>query len=264
MMCEDFSMYNGDGTQLRKAQLVMLEILKQVDLVCKKHKIDYLLDGGTCLGAVRHGGFIPWDDDIDINVKRSDMKRLRKALQSELPDNLYFQDKSTDKHYCWEFAKVRDRNTIFQEEGNDREEHQGIFIDIIPVEPFFSLKSKKMIDYFYARCCRGIRHFYTYKKKDIVIAYLLWLPFRTIVAVYRLMVRIFKPKMWGHVFGWESYNCVEEKYMFPVKNMLFEGVEVLGPNNPDAFLSALFGDYMRIPPKEERVTHAMKIVFLNE
>ncbi len=262
---EDFSVYNGEGTTLRKAQNVMLEILKQVDEICRKHNIDYILDGGTCLGAVRHGGFIPWDDDIDINVKVSDMKRLRKILQAELPEHLYYQDKTTNKHYWWEFAKVRDRHTIFTGENDyDCEgEIPGIYIDIIPIEPFFSLKSKKIIDFVYARCCRGVRHFYNYTTKDIIIAYLLWIPARTVVECYRLLAKIFKPKMWGHVFGWESYNCIEGKHIFPVKNIKFEGVDVLGPNNPDAFLTSLFGDYMRIPPKEKRETHAINIKFLD-
>ena len=67
-MEEDFSKYNGEGTMLRKAQLRMLDILVEVDKVCKRHNIPYWVDYGTLLGAVRHGGFIPWDDDLDISM----------------------------------------------------------------------------------------------------------------------------------------------------------------------------------------------------
>ena len=74
---EDLSHYNPEGSTLRRAQLRMLEILKVVDDICTKHGIQNTLDGGTLIGAVRHGGFIPWDDDIDINVTREDLAKLR-------------------------------------------------------------------------------------------------------------------------------------------------------------------------------------------
>lgn len=87
---EDFSKYNGEGTTLRKAQLRMLDILIEVDKICRKHNIPYWLDSGTLLGAVRHGGFIPWDDDMDICVMRKDYKLLKKYLSEELSDKFCF------------------------------------------------------------------------------------------------------------------------------------------------------------------------------
>ena len=78
---EDFSKYNPEGSTLRKAQLRMLEILKEIDKICKKHHITYWLDGGTMLGCARHKGFIPWDDDLDIAVFEEDYERLLHILQ---------------------------------------------------------------------------------------------------------------------------------------------------------------------------------------
>ena len=92
MNSEEFSKYNGEGTPLRMAQLRMLAILVEVDKICRKHNITYWLDYGTLLGAVRHKGFIPWDDDVDICVMRKDYDKLRKYLQQELPEQFVFTD----------------------------------------------------------------------------------------------------------------------------------------------------------------------------
>ena len=94
---EDFSVYNGENTILRKAQLRMLEILVQVSSICDKHAIPYWIDYGTLLGAVRHNGFIPWDDDLDISILKKDYTKLSKVLQKELPLNLVFQNWKNEK-----------------------------------------------------------------------------------------------------------------------------------------------------------------------
>lgn len=104
--------YNPDGSDLRKIQLRALEILKVVDLICKKHNIPYWLEGGALLGAVRHEGFIPWDDDIDIQILRKDYKKLLKILQKDLPDNLVVQSRETDEMYMDRMMKIRDLNSF--------------------------------------------------------------------------------------------------------------------------------------------------------
>ena len=110
-MAEDLSKYNPEGSTLRKAQLRMLNILIEVDKICRKHKIEYFLDSGTLLGAVRHGGFIPWDDDLDIAIRREDWHKLRIALQNELPANLCYHDWTNDSKQKFEmlilYLKIR-------------------------------------------------------------------------------------------------------------------------------------------------------------
>ena len=110
-MEEDFSKYNGEGTDLRKAQLRMLDILIEVDKVCRKHQIPYWIDFGTLLGAVRHRGFIPWDDDIDICVLNEYYGVLRQALIDELPGQYAFQDSKTDPNAFFYYGRVRDKNS---------------------------------------------------------------------------------------------------------------------------------------------------------
>ena len=126
--------FNPDGSQLRKQQMRMLEILKEVDRICKKHHIQYWLSSGTLLGAARHKGFIPWDDDLDIEMLLPDYRRLMKILPEELPDNLALQNVKTDPNYFFFYAKVRDRNSFLAESNHyDRVwKERGIYIDIFP------------------------------------------------------------------------------------------------------------------------------------
>ena len=121
---------------LRRQQMRMLEILVEVDRICKKHNIRYWLSSGTLIGALRHNGFIPWDDDLDIEMMRSDYLRLMQILPSELPDWLALQNDETDPNYFYFYAKVRDRRSkMLEQNGYDRLwKEQGIYIDIFPME----------------------------------------------------------------------------------------------------------------------------------
>ena len=259
-MTEDFSTYNGEGTQLRKVQLRMLDILKVVDTICQKHGIAYTLDGGSLLGAVRHGGFIPWDDDLDINVMRKDLLRLRKILPKELPDNLVYQDYTTDPNYPNLIAKVRDKHSYFYEdECSDRLRERGIFVDIIPIEEVPNLVWKEKLDYWYGHCLRGIHHYGD--AKDTLLSWLA-LPFSwTMVTLTRLANRFRKIDQLAHVYGWRAYNGFSKQDYYPIKRIDFDGFQACVPSNPNAVLTALFGDYMQIPPKEKRAIHTTKIEF---
>ena len=128
--------FNPEGSLLRRQQMRMLEILLEVDKICKRHDIKYWLSSGTLIGAMRHQGFIPWDDDLDIEMMRSDYLRLMKVLPSELPDWLALQNNDTDPNYFYFYAKVRDkRSRMLEQNGYDRIwKEQGIYIDIFPME----------------------------------------------------------------------------------------------------------------------------------
>ena len=91
--------FNPEGSPLRRQQMVMLEMVTVLDKICKKHDIPYFLYGGTLLGAFRHNGFIPWDDDLDVAMMRQDYKRLMKVLPAKLPSYIALQNNDTDKNY---------------------------------------------------------------------------------------------------------------------------------------------------------------------
>lgn len=128
--------------ETRPAQLIMLDILKQVRTICEKHNIKYWIDAGTLLGCVREGGFIPWDDDLDIAMLREDYDKFKEIAQKELPEGYFFQTKETDQDYIHNFAKIRKEGTLLIETGEKYPEkyHQGIFIDIFPFDYYPYLK----------------------------------------------------------------------------------------------------------------------------
>lgn len=260
---EDLSRYNPEGSTLRRAQLRMLEILKVVDDICTKHGIQYTLDGGTLIGAVRHGGFIPWDDDIDINVTREDLAKLRKILPRELPSHLVYQDYFTDPYYPTLIAKVRERDSyMYEEPCTDKLKEKGIFIDIIPIEEVPNLAWKAKLDYWYGHCLRGIHHYAD--TKDTILSWIV-LPFAWgLTALTRLTNKFHRIDQLAHVYGWYAYNGFSKKDYYPIKRMSFEGFQACVPNNPDAVLTALFGDYMQLPPEDKRRVHSSKIEFYSE
>ena len=260
---EDLRKYNPEGSTLRKAQMRMLEILKVFDAICAKHGIEYTLDGGTLLGAVRHGGFIPWDDDLDVNVMREDLFKLRKILPKELPSNYVYQDYTTERYYPNLFGKIRDRNSYIHEDASsERFQERGIFIDIIPIEEIPNLKWKAKLDYWYGHSFRGIHH-----HKDMKDTILSWIviPFAwPLVVLTRFINKFRNIDQLAHIYGWGAYGGFRKKDYYPIRRMDFEGFQACVPNNPDAVLTALFGDYMKIPSEDKRIVHSTKIEFYNE
>lgn len=118
---------------LREHQLMMLEMLKQVDRICRRHHIPYMLFSGTALGAARHGGFIPWDDDLDILMGREAYERFAQVAPGELDESYYFQ-KEFSPHWPMYFSKLRRNETACMEKFHpkDPQMHQGVYIDIFP------------------------------------------------------------------------------------------------------------------------------------
>lgn len=117
-------------------QKKLFQILLEFDRICRKNNIKYVLDGGTMLGAVRHKGFIPWDDDIDVAMLRKDYKRFIKACKKDLNHDLFTLDTiETSNYYSYNFGKLKMNGTIWEEPGSEKvKEHKGIYIDIFPLD----------------------------------------------------------------------------------------------------------------------------------
>jgi len=265
---EDLSAYNPEGSDLRKAQLKMLDILIEVAKICDQNNIPYWLSFGTLLGAVRHRGFIPWDDDLDIEVERKNYKKLLTCLERELPPSMTLQYEGNEKHYCFRYAKVRDRNSFIQEKSSIDFKEKGIFIDIFYREYSTGLLKKiaerllggailysKLSTYqdrrekIHQRLINSQRillsECFTFLARGIALA----LPFNKLFISLKI--------------GAISTKGIDKKYIFPLTEIYFEGLKFKSPGNPDACLKQIYGNYMKIPSPENRIVHATKIEFYN-
>jgi len=263
-MNEDFSKYNGEGTVLRRAQMRMLEILIEVDKICQKHNIRYWLDYGTLLGAVRHGGFIPWDDDLDISMLRKDYDKLRTILPEELPKQFVFEDWKNNRDFNMKHAKVRDKNSYYEVPyWQNKNCLHGIFIDIFPKEKVISNRWRKKIDFFYGRAFRRIRGF-NESRKELYLSYLMWIPCICLASICQFFSNIFSKDSLAHPYGGITlYHKCKNSTIFPLKEILFEGRFFPVPCDAHLYLTWQYGDYMQIPPEEKRATHATKIEIYN-
>jgi lipopolysaccharide cholinephosphotransferase len=275
----DNRMENQHKHILRQSQLVMLRIMKIVDHICKKHEINYWLLGGTLLGAVRHGGFIPWDDDMDIGMLREDYERFIKVAKEELPEDLFFQSQETDIEYDMPWIKIRDNNSRIDEYkvGNY---HKGIFIDIFPIDTYggnyaASIKMKKLYKNIYRLLVLIREPFEKPKNKKLFFKNIVKFIFKVLLfpvvivkkqTVFQLLEALRKTmtrpyldpqgENLGYGFDAMFWNiCGKSQWIFPLKPIKFEDGEFLAPNNYDAYLKTIFGDYLKLPPEKDQVPH---------
>jgi lipopolysaccharide cholinephosphotransferase len=259
--------YNPDGSLLRRQQMRMLDILLEVDKICKKHNISFWLSSGTLIGAMRHNGFIPWDDDLDIEMMRSDYLRLMKVLPSELPDWLALQNSDTDPNYFYFYAKVRDkRSRMLEQNSYDRMwKEQGIYIDIFPIErhPIWLHKlTEKSVGHMYKiwrtstddqKAIKQVRRIFNFNNKCLF-------PFlRTILSPLTSHLSPLKTITSG--MGIPFHNPRYEEEIFPLTTHVFEGYQLPVPNDADAHLRHLFGDYMQLPDLNKLAPHVGELEF---
>ena len=265
-----------EDLSLRDAQMLMVDILKEVHSICEKHGIKYFLDGGTLLGAVRHKGFIPWDDDMDIGMLREDYDRFLKIAKDELPEYLFLQTFETDDKYdIYQVpCKIRYNGTILIEKdiAENDEMHNGVYIDVFPYDSHpksnFVYKIQRGLSYNILKSFIRIRE----------IPEKLSFKNRITFTFYKMMIKLFPYKRrkkffdflvkWNDVnspymgYGldtiWSEYVYKKEDY-FELAKYEFEGNYFYGPKNADTILTQLYGDYMTIPKEEDRQWHAKVI-----
>jgi lipopolysaccharide cholinephosphotransferase len=265
-MQEDFSNFNGEGTILRKAQLRMLDILVEIDNICRKHKINYFLDGGTLLGAVRHKGFIPWDDDIDILVFKHDYKKLRKLLIAELPEQYFFSDWTTDKYHYDNYGRVKDTKSVFPYSLFKKQKVQGVYVDVFTCSIVYSGKMRRFVNFFYIRMFRELHHYgdvrYSSRIRRIInySISVIAIPFVYSLTLFHKILALTKRKRLMS-YDYITNNFIyPEEFLLPAKEIEFEGKIFKCMNNYDKYLTVLYGDYMQLPPLEKRVPFVKELI----
>lgn len=253
--------FNPDGSPLRNLQLRLLEMLKYIDRVCRENDIHYWISSGTALGAVRHGGFIPWDDDADIEMLKPDYKKLIKVLKSKPNKRFVLQDHSTDIEYSGVVGKLRDTQSAVLEytPGEEYYKHKGVFIDLFCIEPSNSPKFN-----FISHKIQVCGLYYLGKIKNRFIRHSLirfnrfWIC-GLLFPTMSFIGRIGNKERLRHVIGSgfpapRNYSEVcESKYIN------FEDTQLPVPFKVHEYLTRMFGDYNKLPDIDKIFPHIQNI-----
>lgn len=262
-----------DGS-LPRLQSAEQDIIAIIDKICRENDIDYFIDGGTCLGAVRHGGFIPWDDDIDIGMPAPDYVRFCAIAPNELPKGYSLHTSSNTKGFSALWAKVFKDNTRFIDDNAcEAGCEQGIFVDVFPYAQLDDDCRKAQAQRKTARLAQlksYLKHFSRPKLPANMPAK--GVALLACKCVHNTIARTWKQedlqRQFNHVFdtahpsqqwinvAYPADGTYDSRVLFPTKDITFGDLTLRAPNDCDKFLETLYGDYMELPPESKRYTHA--------
>ena len=255
---------------------VDLDIVKEVVSICDKYKMKYYMLGGTMLGAIRHKGFIPWDDDIDLGIPRKDYEKFLMVAPKELSSHLKVVNYRTDPEYHYYITRILDTETKVEEEriGNDNR-YTNASIDIFPIDGTPNNSILRKIYFFrvlYHRALMSLCYKDSIDRKRSrgkAERILLWvmerLPIEKMTtprkqkdAIDRLLrkQKIDGAKYIGNIMGaYRTREIVPSKFYGEGKMFPFEDIELRGMELADEYLKWTYGDYMKLPPEDKRKTH---------
>lgn len=268
--------YPGDS--LERLQAAEREIMVAIDKVCRDHGIDYFLDGGSCLGAVRHGGFIPWDDDIDIGMSKKDYERFCEIAPRALPQGYSLHSSTDTPGFSALWVKVfKDDTRFIDDNAHEAGCEQGIFVDVFAycqLDEDETRAKKQLRTARLAQVKSYLRHFSRPKLSAST-------PLRPLVmlgckVVHHTIARFWKQDRLQACFDgafdtdtpsgtWTEaaygyYGTFDDNVLFPTRDIEFDGLTLRAPHDADAFLTTIYGKYLELPPETERYTHAPLIL----
>lgn len=267
--------------ELNELRSIQLEILNAFDSFCTENGLIYFLTGGTLLGAIRHKGYIPWDDDIDVAMPRADYEKLvniSKSLPFPYCIEKYSAEKEKKKPYIYTYLKAYDLRTTLVEFPNMMNYSSGVYIDIFPLDNLPNdlnerKKAYRTVRKYVDLGCRCNVAYYI--KKNMKISSTRDFFKKVFYLMYDFVRALFPPNFFiikadtlarnlsiqetryvgCIVAGYGEREAMLVKDVFPPKPVEFEGKYFPGFNNPDAYLSQVYGDYMSLPPEEKRMSN---------
>lgn len=251
-----------DPQQLRKTQMRLLEVGQSVATVLEEQGIPYSLSLGTLLGAVRHKGFIPWDDDFDLWIPTEVYADAICALRDHLPERYFVEDDTTEPLYFHSWAHVKDLyteayNNEYPQDGLYA--HKGVSVDLYTVtrvrtsefSEFINSENRKYIE---LRASKGVIDKDDYDRRMAAL--------EDDIATGRWDIPGEDREVLGIITGYKhKWMRVEDFY--PLARYEFEGRSFFGPHDADAVLTGFYGDYMTLPPAEKRISHYTSVKFLD-
>lgn len=264
--------------KLEEVQSKVIDILLNFHHFCEENKIDYYIIGGTLIGAVRHNGIIPWDDDIDVGIPRESYDRLLK-IKDEIPYPLYLSSFDNDDEYIYSFAKCYDSTTVVTEKLK-KPFTRGLWIDVFPLDGTFNNKLLQRMHYISVRFLKTLfatkmgaykperEHGMSRVQRNIM---LLLASFFSAESIQAMLQKLLKIKHYstsnyvGNLLGrWGKREIVPKDFFNKKVLFDFSGHHVYGPSDYDGYLRSIYGDYMKLPPLDKRVVeHAMENISLN-
>lgn len=262
-------MHNTDLTKLHALELM---ILTEIQRICQENDINYFALAGTALGAVRHGGFIPWDDDVDIGMLRKDYDRFLVACGKSLDSKFYLQTWDNDRNFPFSFAKIRLEGTHFVEAFSNNQEHNGIFIDVFPMDNCPSspiLFNIQNIRYYICKRLLWVKKGYGEKirkenikqrlKYDAFQVLSKFFDYDSVKKYFKQIQTRYNTEMSEFVSTDGSYTYRKESMLFrwttAVDYLEFENMHIPVFKDYDSYLKKLYGDYMILPPEDKRGVH---------
>lgn len=251
--------------ELQKVELELFKVFKQI---CEKLNLNYFLVCGSALGAARHGGFIPWDDDMDVGMYREDYNKFMEQAPALLPEGIFLQNYKSDPKFPYVFAKLRNSNTTYIEKTTAHiNMNQGIYIDIFPLDgyPDDLTEQKKLsnLKSLYVRkltcACKLPK---TLKGKLSVSMFrLLGYQKRTskIAAKYEAFISQYPIKnskiICNHGTWYRKRDFISAEFYGKGTDIIYEGVSARVPEKYEEYLTALYGDWRKLPPPEKQEGH---------
>ncbi len=254
--------------ELEEIKNIELAILKYIDHICRENKIEYFLTAGSLIGAIRHKGIIPWDDDIDIGLKRENYNKLIEILKNDENSQYFLMDYTTQTDYFYPYAKLVDKRTVLQEKVVRKISNYGIFVDIFAYDTLpddACLRDKR-----YNKQKKIQRQIVYYATKEVFgknklkrLLEVIYKKYCEILGIGFILKKYNKICMQYNnadgqdmISNWPTVKKDEaiqkKEYFNQVIDWEFDGLKIKIPEKYDSFLTNMYGDYMTLPSEEER------------